>query len=154
MSIWTTQTEPWDRTENFGLSGLAKWSKLQHAVTSGHFEPCTSSRYQNERMGQLNSVEWDTLRSFSLECAFLKTKLRIQTKMTANVSHGRCHSKLRLAHICAQFDTYLPCRAQSGRKLQHVEVSTILPTPKVRNFRFGPTVWYVQFGSAWELHNL
>ena len=80
-------------------------------------------------------------------CIYKKTLVFKNAHSSENdrqVSHGLCRSKLSLAAPCNHFDTYLTCRAQSGRKLKHVEVSTILPTPKVRNFRFGPTVRSVQ----------
>ena len=77
-----------------------------------------------------------------------ETKPRIQAKMTVKCAMDFDVQKLSLAHPCDHFDTYLTCRAQNGRKLQHVEISTILPTPKIRKFWFGHTVRFVQFISA------
>ena len=66
------------RTKSFRFWRCAFCSKFQHAVTSGHFEPCTSSKCRNDRKGDRTSVferqgPWNTSWSFSHERVFTRT---------------------------------------------------------------------------------
>ena len=134
-------------------------TQFRHVVTSGHFDPCTLNRYQNDRKGKLNSVfecqgPCDIWGTFLVERRFSRQKVHAHAKMTATCPMDLDTQKLNSLYACDHFHTFLTYSAQSGQKLQHVEIWSKKYSSKIEKFRFDPTVRSVRYISAWTFHNL
>ena len=120
------------------------WLVISTAVTFGQFKPFRSKRFQNSRMGVVNSVsDWptgtcDAWRSFLHRRTFESRKSYIQSKMTDKYLMDPEVYKLSSGYPCNRFDTFLTQRAHTDQRLAQSDVFTF-GTPWNRNLRLGPT---------------
>ena len=83
-------------------------TEIQHAATSGNFDPFTSQALQNNRMGRLNSAfesqeSWDTKRSFLHVTFEAKTiaHLEVTTKSPMDLGVQLPNAAYACVHFCS-----------------------------------------------------